>query len=90
MLEAAVPHHVDVALLGIDADELEVLRHRSQPVEGLRALVHGHFVVDEVQRLVNRWNVDTGASFPGRDRLSLLRVNGRRICAHTFDVDEMS
>ena len=88
MLETGASHHVDVALLGIDADELEVLRHRSQPVEGLRALVHGHFVVDEAQRLANRWNVDTGASFPGRDRLTLLHVNGRRIRARTFDVDE--
>ena len=90
MLEAGAPHHVDIALLGIDADEIEVLRHRSRPVEGLRALVHGHFVVDAVQRLANRWNVDTGASFPGRDRLTLLHVNARRIRARTFDVDEGS
>ena len=90
MLEAGALHHVDVALLGIDADELEVLRHRSQRVEGLRALVHGHFVVDAVQRLANRWNVDTGASFPGRDRLTLLHVNARRIRPYTFDVDDAS
>ena len=88
MLETGAPHHVDIALLGIDADELEVHRHRSQAVAGLRALVHGHFVVDEVQRRANRWNVDTGASFPGRDRLTLLHVNGRRLRARTFDVDE--
>ena len=80
--------HVDIALLGIDAPEVEVLRHRSRPVEWLRALVHGHFVVDEVERLANRWNVDTGASFPGRDRLTLLHVNARRLHPRTFDVDE--
>ena len=79
MLEAGAPAHVDIALLGIDGPEIEVLRHRSQPVDGLRALVHGHFVVDEVEHLANRWNVDTGASFPGRDRLTLLHVNARRI-----------
>ncbi len=90
MLEAGAPDHVDIALLGIDAPEIEVLRHRSQPVEGLRALVHGHFVVDEVDRLANRWNVDTGASFPGRDRLTLLHVNAPRIHPRTFDVDEAS
>ena len=52
--------------------------------------MHGHFLVDEVQRLVNRWNVDTGASFPGRDRFTLLHVNARCMRAHTLDVDEAS
>ena len=88
--EAGAPAHVDIALLGIDGPEIEVLRHRSQPVDGLRALVHGHFVVDEVEHLANRWNVDTGASFPGRDRLTLLHVNARRIRARTFAVNEAS
>ena len=67
-----------------------MLRHRSQRVIGLRALVHGHFLVDEVQRLANRWNVDTGATFPGRDRLTFLHVNARCMRAHTLDVDEAS
>ena len=82
MLEAGAPDHVD------DASEDEVRRHRSRPVAGLRALVHGHFVVDEVERLANRWNIDTGATFPGRDRLTLLHVNARPIRPWTFDVDE--
>ena len=88
MLEAGVPHDVDVALLGPDAPEDAVRRHRSRPVEGLRALVHGHFVVDEVDRLANGWNIDTGASFPGRDRLTLLQVNALQLRSWTFDVDE--
>ena len=50
--------------------------------------MHGHFVVDEVERIANRWNIDTGATFPGRDRLTLLHVNARRIRPWTFDVDE--
>ena len=90
MIEAGPPDHLDIVLLGIDAPEVEMLRHRSQPVQGLRALVHGHFVVGEVQRLANRWNIDPGASFPGRDRLTLLHVNARCIHARTFDVDEAS
>ena len=69
-------------MLGIDAPELEVLRHRILRVEGLRALVHEHFVVDEVQRLANRLNIHTGASFPGRDRLRLLHVNA--LCIHAL------
>ena len=88
MLEAGAPDDVDIALLGADASEDEVRRHRSRPVKGLRALVHGHFVVDEVERLANRWNIDTGASFPGRDRLTLLQINSPRIHPRTFDVDD--
>ena len=52
--------------------------------------MHGHFVVDEVERLANRWNIDTGATFAGRDRLTLLHVNARRIRQWTFEVDEGS
>ena len=88
MLEAGAPGAVDTALLGVDGPEEEVYRHRSRPVEGLRALVHGHFVVDEVERLANRWNIDTGASFPGRDRFTLLQVNDRCLRPSTFDVVE--
>ena len=90
MLEAGAPDHVDIALLGVDASEDEVRRHRSRPVAGLRALVHGHFVVDEVELVSNRWNIDTGATFAGRDRLTLLHVNARRLRPWTFDVDEGS
>ena len=90
MLEAGAPGHVDIALLGPDAPEQEVRRHRSRPVAGLRALVHGHFVVDEVERIANRWNIDTGTTFPGRDRLTLLHVNAPRIRPWTFEVDEES
>ena len=90
MLKAGAPGHVDIALLGVDAPEDEVRGHRSQPVAGLRALVHGHFVVDEVERLANRWNIDTGATFAGRDRLMLLHINARRIRPWTFEVDASS
>ena len=90
MLEVGAPEHVDITLLGPDAPEEEVRRHRSRPVAGLRALVHGHFVVDEVERVANRWNIDTGATFVGRDRLTLLHVNARRLRPWTFDVDESS
>ena len=58
MLQAGAPHHIDIALLGPDASEDAVRRHRSRPVAGLRALAHGHFVVDELERLANRWNID--------------------------------
>ena len=86
MLEAGAPGHVDIALLGLDASEEQVRRHRSRPVAGFQALVHGPFVVDEVERVGNRWNIDTGATFPGRDRLTLLHVNARRIRPWTFEV----
>ena len=88
MIEPGTLDRLDIVLLGIDAPEAEVLRHRSQSVQGLRALVPGHFVVDAVQRFANRWNINTGASFPGCDRLTLLHVNARRIRARTFAVNE--
>ena len=69
MLEAGAPDHVDIALLGPDAPEQEVRRHCSPPVKGLRALVHGQFVVDEVERLANPWSCFTstrGAFARGR------------------------
>ena len=88
MLEAGAPDHVDIALLGPDAPEDEVRRHRRRSVTGLRALVHGHFVLDEVERLANCWNIDTGATFAGRDRLSLVEVNAPELRTWTFDVHE--
>ena len=48
MLESAAPDVVDIVFLGADAPNDEARRHRSRPVPGLRGLVHGHFVVDEV------------------------------------------
>ena len=73
---------------GVDAPEDEVRRHRSRPVEGLRALVLGHLVVDEVEQIGNRWNIDTGASFPDRNRLTLVQINSRAIEWWTFVVDD--
>ena len=48
MLEAGAPDHLDIALPGPGAAEDEVRRHRTRSVARLRALLHGHFVVDEV------------------------------------------
>lgn len=88
MLEAGASDDVDTALLGVDAPADAVRRHRSRPVEGLRALVHGHFVVDEVEQIGNRWNIDTGAGEPDRNRLTLVHVNSCALQWWTFDVDE--
>ena len=41
--------------------------------------MYGHFVVDEVERLAYRWNIDTGATFPCRGRLTLLQINSSRL-----------
>ena len=77
----------DIALLGFETDEEEA-RARAQPVEGLRALVHGHWPVREVETNLNRWNIDTGAGLEHLNRLSLLEVNGSVLRSWTFDVDE--
>ena len=79
---------LDVALLGLSAPPEIVRRYRSRPVDGLRALVHGHEPVREVERTANRWNVDTGAGIASLNRLTLLKVNRPEIECWTFDVDE--
>ena len=77
---------LDVALLGFEDKELaEHARH--QPVEGLRALVHGHFIVPSVTTTANRWNIDTGAGF-STGQLSIIEVNSPELRAWTFDIDD--
>ena len=61
--------------------------HRAGPVEGVRALVHGHRPLVEVERTGNRWNIDTGAGIPQLNRLSILEL-GPELRSWTFDVDE--
>ena len=65
-----------------------IRRMKSQPVQGLRALVAGHFVVEEVEVTANRWNLDTGAGFANRNRLSLLEITARELKAVTLEVRE--
>ena len=76
----------DIALLGFE-EKTDEERARTRPVEGVRAFVHGHFIVTEVERTANRWNIDTGAGFPN-GRLSLLEVNATEFRAWTIDVRE--
>ena len=77
----------DTALLGFESEEEEA-RARAQPVEGLRALVHGHWPVREVETILNRWNIDTGAGHQALNRLSIIEVNAPDLRNWTFDVDE--
>ena len=77
VLDAAAPDAVDIVLLYADAHDDEVRRHRISPVEAFRALVHGHFVAEEVERLANRWNIHTGAGVLGRNRLCIHTNSGR-------------
>ena len=83
LLESGRAADVDIALLGFEA------AHRPlelKPVEGLRVLVSGHFVVDDVAVTQNRYNIDTGAGFATPARLSLLEVNAPDLRSYTFDV----
>ena len=80
-------HGFDVALLGFPHNEATRHHHRTHPVEGVRALVHGHRPVVEVERTGNQWNVDTRAGIPQLNRLSILEV-GPELRSWTFDVDE--
>ena len=88
LLEAGADSDIDNALLGFEESTPNLDRTRKQPVEGLRALVSGHFVVEAVQTTANRWNLDTGAGFADSNRLSLLEINAPELQAFTFDVAE--
>ena len=70
---------LDVALLGMPVPWESVRRYRSRPVEGIRALVHGHEPVSEVERIANRWNIDTGAGIAKLNRLTVLEANSGEI-----------
>ena len=83
-------HEAGVALLQLPGSREAVRRYRRRPVEGLRALVHGHAPVRDVERTSNRWNIDTGAGIPSLNRLTVLEVNGAEFRSRTFDVDEIS
>ena len=83
LLEHGEASDVDVALLGFAAPHRPLMR---QPVEGLRVLVSGHFVVNAVTVSQNRYNIDTGAGFAAPARLSLLEINAPDLRSYTFDV----
>ena len=44
------------------------------PIEGVRAVLTGHAIVDEVTTTVNVWHIDTGAGFRN-GRLTLARID---------------
>ena len=88
LLETGSETVIDDALLGFEEYTSAIRQMKSQPVQGLRALVSGHFVVEEVEVSANRWNLDTGAGFEKRNRLSVLEINARELQALTFDVEE--
>ena len=86
-LKAGAKTDIDDALLGFQQYTPAIRRMKSRPIEGLRALVSGHFVV-EVEVTANRWNLDTGAGFANRNRLSLLEINARELKPLTLEVRE--
>ena len=88
LLEAGSETDTDNALLGFEQYTPAIRRMKSQPVQGLRALVSGHFVVEEVKVTANRWKLDTGAGFEDRNQLSLLEINAPQLEAMTFEVAE--
>ena len=79
-----------MTLLGLSGFRATVCQYRNRPVEGLRALVHGHAPVRDVECTANRWNIDTGAGILSLNRLTVLEVNDAEFQPRTFDVDEIS
>ena len=81
-------HDLDIALFGFPFPEATCGRYRARPVEGVRALVHGHHPVDDVECTANRWNIDTGAGIAQLNRLSIIELNAPEFRSWTFDVEE--
>ena len=79
---------VDDTLLGFALPAEIVCQRHSHPVEALRALVHGHVPVREVECTGNRWDIDTGAGIARFNRLTVLELNGPEFLAWTFAVHE--
>ena len=46
----------------------------SGPIDGVRAVITGHTIVENVQRTGNVWHIDTGAGF-ANGRLTLARID---------------
>ena len=46
----------------------------SGPIDGVRAVITGHTIVENVQRSGNVWHIDTGAGF-ANGRLTLARID---------------
>ena len=88
LLETGSEAAIDDALLGFEQYTPAIRRMKARPVDGLRALGSGHFVVEAVEAAANRWNLDTGAGFADRNRLSLLEINARELQPLTFEVRE--
>lgn len=88
LLESASDAATEVALFGYETRAEHDAAH-SRPIEGLRALVHGHWPVREVETTLNRWNIDTGAGWPN-GKLSVIEVNALELRTWTFDVDDWS
>ena len=86
LIEGGSNEAADIALMGHETREAQD-QARSRPVVGLRALVHGHWPVSEVEMALNRWNIDTGAGL-AHGRLSVVEVNALEFRSWTFDVDE--
>ena len=88
LLDSGDTKAVDDALFGFEVPGQGVEAVSKAVVEGLRALVHGHFPVAAVEQVANRWNIDTGAGIPGRNRLTVIEINQAALAHWTFDVRE--
>ena len=77
----------NVTWLEFPQNEASHHHHRTGVVEGVRALVHDHSPVAEVERIGNRWNIDTEAGMLPLSGLSILKF-GPELRSWTFDVDE--
>ena len=65
---------INMVLLGIDERDRRV-GPTGKKVTGIDLVFAGHDAREQVERRANMWCIDTGAGFPGMNRLTLARID---------------
>ena len=76
---------INMILLGIDEREKRAGPTGNQ-VTGIDRVIAGHDAREEIKQRENLWSIDTGAGFPGMNRLSLARIDVDPPEIETLDV----
>ena len=86
--QASDPETIEVAVFGRDDTGANERERRGTRVGAIADLVHGHWPVERVTHLSNRWNLDTGAGFEAMNQLSIARIDEDPVRTWTFEVKE--
>ena len=76
---------INMVLLGID-ERVKRVAPTGNEVAGIDRVIAGHDARNEIERRANLWCIDTGAGFPGINRLTLARIDVDLPKIETFEV----